>query len=395
MVRKFFILVMIFIISTSFLSTSYAKEDINSYVKAAILIDQESGRILYQKNAEEKRPFASLTKMMTFLIALENIENNKVSKNDIVEISKYSAKTKGSSYKLKEQENVELIELMKALMIVSGNDAAVAIAEHIGGSEKNFVKMMNEKARNIGMNQTFFINPHGLPFYDPKGDMSSPKENISTAKDLSILAKYLLDNYEEEVISITSMKTYSNPKRNFVGSNTNSLLRNIPQVDGLKTGYSGQAGYCLAFTMNKNDNNQEKTDFRLIGIVLGAGNSKHRTKGSSNLLQYGKDNFIKEKVISKNEFVNKLYLWEMKNLPVNLKAKNDLHIVKMKEEIITKKINLNNISYPVRKGDKIGEINVIGENKDIIGRVDLISDTEIKWIPIDSLFKLIGKNLLN
>lgn len=392
---KFKTVVIFIIISILIVSNSYAADDINLYVKSAILIDQESGRILYENKADEKRPFASLTKMMTLLIALEEIENKKVSKNDIVEISSKAAKTNGSSYKLKKGEKVELSELMKGLMVVSGNDAAVAIAEHIGGSEEDFVKMMNDKAKDIGMNQTSFINPHGLPVYNVNGDRSVPRENISTAKDLSILAKYLLDNYKDEVLSITSIKTYSNPKRSFTGNNTNALLRNITKVDGLKTGYSGQAGYCLAFTMSIDDTNEKEKNFRVIGIVLGSSNSKNRTKASTSILQYGKNNFIKEKIINKDEFVNKLYLWEMDNLPVNLVAKNDLYIVKRKNENITKKFDLNNISYPVRKGDKIGELNFVGEDDNIIGNVDLVSDSEIKRIPFDVLLKLIAKNILN
>ncbi len=382
-------------ICTLFLPYAYGEDDIGLYAKATILIDQKSGRILYEKNANEERPFASLTKMMTFLLALEAIENNRVSKNDMVKISDKAAKTGGSSYKLRKNEEVEFIELVKALMIVSGNDAAVAIAEHVGGDVKDFVKMMNDKAKSIGISHTFFINPHGLPVYDMKGDLSRPKENISSAKELALLSKYLLDHYREEVLSITSMKTYCNDKRNFIRSNTNRLLYIIPQVDGLKTGYSGQAGYCLAFTMNVAGDKEDEGDFRLIGITLGARNSSDRTKVSKKLLEYGKNNFIKKRIVKQHDLISTIHLWDMDNLPIHLKAKNDLWVLKGKKETLDKKVILTDLSYPIKKGEKIGELKFMGKNKEVIGNVDLVSDTEIKWVPLHILFKLIKKQIFN
>ena len=168
-------ILLILLISITFVvpSISYGivLSNVDKFSKSSILIDQDTGRVLYEKNPDEKRPLASLSKMMTFLIAIEAINNKEVNKDDIIVIDKDIAKVRGSSYHLKVGEEVPLIELMKGLMIVSGNDAAVGIAKHIGKSEAKFVERMNKRAKEIGMTNTSFVNCNGLPIYslaDPK-----------------------------------------------------------------------------------------------------------------------------------------------------------------------------------------------------------------------------------
>ena len=161
-----------FIIFTTSISLAY--DNIDRYSKGSILIDQLTNRTLYEKNPDKKMPLASLSKMMTFLIAIESIKEGKVKENDIIEIDQEIAKVKGSSYKLKVGEKVPLIELMNGLMIVSGNDAAIAIAKHIGGSVDDFVKIMNKKTKELGMKNTSFVNPNGLPIYSLKEPSKPP-----------------------------------------------------------------------------------------------------------------------------------------------------------------------------------------------------------------------------
>ena len=198
-VSKVLLLSIILNIFTTSISLAY--DNIDRYSKGSILIDQLTNRTLYEKNPDKKMPLASLSKMMTFLIAIESIKEGKVKENDIIEIDQEIAKVKGSSYKLKVGEKVPLIELMNGLMIVSGNDAAIAIAKHIGGSVDDFVKIMNKKTKELGMKNTSFVNPNGLPIYSLKEPSKPPKENISTPRDISILAKYMFDNYEKEVVA--------------------------------------------------------------------------------------------------------------------------------------------------------------------------------------------------
>ena len=211
--KKLLVFLILLVIVTP--STIFASDKIDPYSQSSILIDQDTGRVLYQNNPDSKRPLASLSKMMTFLIAIEAIENKEVNANDIIKIDKDMAKVKGSSYHLKEGEEVPLIELMKGLMIVSGNDASIGIAKHISKDEKTFVKRMNKRAKEIGMINTYFVNPNGLPIYSLSEPTKPPMQNLSSARDIAILGKYMFDNYEKQVTAITDMETYTYAKRNF------------------------------------------------------------------------------------------------------------------------------------------------------------------------------------
>ena len=217
--KELLILTFVLILSVPTLIYCDDNNKVDRYSKSSILIDQTTNRVMFEKDPDAKRPLASLSKMMTFLIALEAIENKEVNKNDIITIDKDMAKVKGSSYHLKVGEKVPLYELMKGLMIVSGNDASIAIAKHISKDEKTFVERMNAKAKEIGMINTSFVNPNGLPIYDLQNPKALPKENISTARDIAKLGKYMFDNYEKEVVAITDMQTYSYPERNFQKNN--------------------------------------------------------------------------------------------------------------------------------------------------------------------------------
>lgn len=352
--------------------------DVDIYSKGSILIDQLTNRTLYQKNPDKKMPLASLSKMMTFLIAIESIENGKVKEDDLVEIDKEAAKVRGSSYKLKEGEKVPLIELMNGLMIVSGNDAAVAIAKYIGGSVDNFVQIMNKRTKELGMKNTTFVNPNGLPIYSLKDPKIPPMENISTPRDISILAKYMFDNYEKQVTSITDKQIYSYPERNFCKNNTNVLLQLIPDVDGVKTGYTGNAGYCLCFSMkvykgkNKND-----IDNRLIGVVLGTNHKDKRTKASLSMLKYGKENFATKSIVKKDELIGKKYIYGIDELEVCLKSGQDLYIICREDEDIKSQITIKEITYPVKKGDILGIIKYYDSSGNELGKIDIVSENNL------------------
>ena len=341
-------LILLIIISFITPIISYGQiSNVDKFSKSSILIDQYTGRVLYEKNPDEKRPLASLSKMMTFLIAIEAINNKEVNKNDIIVVDKDIAKVRGSSYHLKVGEKVPLIELMKGLMIVSGNDAAVAISKHIGKSEENFVKIMNKRAQEIGMKNTSFVNCNGLPIYSLADPKKPPKENISTARDIAILGKYMMDNYEKEVTAITDMQTYTYSDRGFCKNNTNGLLSIIPEVDGIKTGYTGNAGYCLAFSMkiNEDDKNLEN---RLIGVSLGANHKNKRMQACLAMLKYGRENFTTQKVMSKDDLIGKKYLKGIDELEITLESEDDLIIVKKNDENINTQITFKEIELPTK-----------------------------------------------
>lgn len=389
--KKRFILAIVLIIISS--NISYAKpQDIDKYSKASILIDQDTSRVLFEKNPDKKLPLASLSKMMTFLLAIEAIENKQVSENDIIKIDKSIASVRGSSYKLKEGEKVPLIDLMRGLMIVSGNDAAVAIARHIAKDDEKFVNLMNKKAKEIGMINTHFVNANGLPIYDLSKPKNPPKENISTARDIATLGKYMFDNYEKEVTAITDMTTYSNKDRGFEKNNTNALLRIIPNVDGIKTGYTGNAGYCLSFSMkvDKDQNNQRSR--RLIGVVLGTNHKNKRLASSLSMLKYGKENFRTERVMKKDQLVGKKYIKGIDELEVTLKSNDDLYTVIGNEEGINSQVTFKEISYPVKKGDVLGVVKYYTDSGEILGNVNIVSENNVDKASLKTKIKMIFSN---
>ena len=370
-------------------NTIFAADKIDKYSKSSILIDQGTGRVLYEKEPDAKRPLASLSKMMTFLIAIEAIENKEVNANDIIKIDKDMAKVRGSSYHLKEGEEVPLIELMKGLMIVSGNDASIGIAKHISKDEKTFVERMNKRCRELGMVNTYFVNPNGLPIYSLSEPTKPPMQNISTARDIAILAKYMFDNYEKQVTAITDMEIYSNPQRNFEKCNTNALLRIIPEVDGIKTGYTGNAGYCLSFSMKINKNEDNERDRRVIGVVLGANHKEKRTSAALSMLNYAKKDFCSKTVIDKNEFIGKKYIKEINDLEVTLVTEDELYTVLNKNEHLNSQMTFKEVTYPVKKGDVLGVIKYYTDSGEILGSVNIVSENDVNNVSIINRIKML------
>ena len=387
--KELLILTFVLILSVPTLIYCDDNNKVDRYSKSSILIDQTTNRVMFEKDPDAKRPLASLSKMMTFLIALEAIENKEVSKNDIITIDKDMAKVKGSSYHLKVGEKVPLYELMKGLMIVSGNDASIAIAKHISKDEKTFVERMNAKAKEIGMINTSFVNPNGLPIYDLQNPKALPKENISTARDIAKLGKYMFDNYEKEVVAITDMQTYSYPERNFQKNNTNALLGIIPAVDGIKTGYTVNAGYCLAFSMGVDKDKDNEIRPRMIGVVLGANHKEKRTSASLSILRYGKENFSTKRVMEKDQLIGKKYIKGLEELEVTLKSEDELYATLKNTENLKSQITLKELKYPVKKGDTIGVIKYFTETGQVIGSVDIISANNVDNISFITKIKMI------
>jgi serine-type D-Ala-D-Ala carboxypeptidase (penicillin-binding protein 5/6) len=389
-VKKFISLVLILAAIAPY--TTFASEkQVDKYSLSSILVDQDTSRVLYAKNPDEKRPLASLSKMMTFLIAIEAIENKKVNPKEKIKITKKIASVRGSSYHLKEGEEVPFIELMKGLMIVSGNDAAIAIATHISKDVDGFVKLMNKKAKEIGMNNTNFVNPHGLPIYDLQNPTAQPKQNISTARDIATLGKYMFDNYEKQVVAITDMVTYSNPDRGFERNNTNPLLRMIPDVDGIKTGYTGNAGYCLSFSMNVKKESDVKK-YRVIGVTLGANHKNKRLSASLDMLKYGKNNYHTEKMISKNELIGKKYIKGLNELEVELRTKDELYTIIGNEENVNTQVTLKELEYPVKKGDILGVIKYYADSGEVLGSIDIISNNDVDSASLITKIKMLFNN---
>ena len=263
-------------------SENITEPTINS--RAAIVYERSSGKILYGKEENEKRKMASTTKIMTAIVVLEN-----TNLDDIVTISSKAAGTGGSRLGLHKDDKISIQDLLYGLLLCSGNDAAVALAEHVSGDLSNFANMMNSKATSLGLSSTHFVTPHGLDDYN----------HYTTAYELALITNYALKN--DVFANLVKTKTYTISINNHPKtlSNTNELLGNLDGVYGVKTGFTNGANRCLV-TAVKRDN------MDIICIVLGADTKKDRTKDSINLINYSFNNFkmvnIKEKIT--NEFVN-------------------------------------------------------------------------------------------
>lgn len=240
---------------------------------AAILVDEDSGTVLYEKNADARRPIASITKVMTLLLTFEALEAGKISLDDFVPVSEHAYHMGGSQIWLEPGEKMTLNDMLKAICISSANDAAVAVAEYVGGSEPAFAEMMNARAAELGMTNTHFVNACGL----------DEPEHLSTARDVAAMSREMLLHHTEvrDYCSIW-MDTLRGGATQLV--NTNKLLKSYSGITGLKTGTTGKAGVCISASA-------ERDGLRLIAVVLGAASGKERFQAASTLLDYGFSHF--------------------------------------------------------------------------------------------------------
>lgn len=326
------------------------------YALSAVLMDGESGRILYEKDGETPRPNASTTKVMTCILALENGAGD-----DYVMVSDKAAAQPDVQLGMREGEQYYLEDLLYSLMLMSHNDTAVAIAEHIGGSTEGFAGMMNEKAKEIGCTDTYFITPNGLDAEDEKG------VHHTTARDLALIMRYAIRS--ETFLKITQTREYSftdlDEKREFSVHNTNALLTMTDGVLSGKTGFTGDAGYCYVCACEKD----EKT---FVVSLLGCGwpnNKGYKWKDSLKLLDYGEDNFDYEKFWKELKFpevpvkdgVEKNITFGdtavVSGIPsVSEKEKNKKILMKKGEKISCRLEMPEKLQAPVKKGNRIGTL---------------------------------------
>ncbi|SHJ42406.1 D-alanyl-D-alanine carboxypeptidase [Geosporobacter subterraneus DSM 17957] len=353
----------------------FAQEEVSIQSRAAVLMEFDYGKILWSKNPHMKTPPASITKLMTYHLAMDAVEAGKIRLEDRVTISEKAAAERGTSYNLKAGDVVSLKNLMDAMMIVSGNDAAYAIAEYVGGSAESFVEQMNGEAKRLGMKDTTFVNPNGMP--------TEGTENITTAWDMAILSQYLIDRYGKDLIPITSSWSFIDPERNFIKDNTNMLLKELPKVDGLKTGFTNAAGYCLSSTMKVASQGEGTSDFRLIAVVLGAQNDRQRVADSKKLLEYGALNYSKQGIIKMGDIVETYHWWNMEPLEIGLTVKEDVLVFGPKEGAIKQQevFMFPGARLPIEKGQQLGEM-VLTLYDDSKMYVELVSDRDLKRIPI-------------
>ena len=357
-----------FLFSLLFIPNVYAGENLLQGAKSGILIENSTGEILYEKNKNEKVSIASLTKMMVQIIVLENIEAGNIKWNDIVTASSNASGMGGTQIWLSTGEKMSVEDLFKGMSIASANDATVALAEYISGTEDNFVKLMNKKVNELGLKNTVFKNCTGL---DQNG-------HFSTAEDLAVIARELLKH--EEIYRFSSVyEDYIrvNTPNKYWLVNTNKLVRFYEGADGLKTGFTDDAGYTMAVTAKRNN-------MRLIAIVLGEKESKVRNNETIDLLNFGFDNFKVELLKNKGEVIETVEIERGTKDKIELVTKDELSILTKKSNPnvnYTYNVVIDNFKLPVKKGDVIGKIELIDKNK-IVKNIDLISNDTVNKIGI-------------
>ena len=358
-------IIIVFLLFISFIPKVNAEELIKN-AKSGILVEASTGEIIYEKKKDEKVSIASLTKMMVQLIILEKIEDGSINWTDIVTSSANASGMGGTQIWLSTGEKMSVEDLFKGMSIVSANDATVALAEKVSGSEQEFVKLMNEKAKSIGLKNTNFKNSTGL---DEDG-------HYSTAYDLSILARELIKH--EKIFDFSSKyEDYirTNTPNKYWLVNTNKLNRFYVGADGLKTGFTDDAGYTMAVTAKRNN-------MRLIAIVLGENEGKIRNNETMELLNYGFDNYKIDVIKNKDEEVDQIKIEKGSKNKVKVYLKNDLSILNKKINKDIKydyKVNLNEVKLPIKQNEKVGTIDLI-YNDSVIKSVDLIVKEDVKKI---------------
>ena len=339
-------------------------DSLNLSSESAILMDYKSGKILYEKNTQEKLPMASMTKIMSMLLIMESIENGTLSYEDKVLISENASSMGGSQVFLQAGEQYTVNDLLKCIAISSANDAVVAMAEKISGSVDAFVDLMNKKVKELGLKNTNFANPHGL----------DNENHYSTAYDMAIIAKELL-NYED-ILKYTSI--YEDYLTKPDGSeiwlvNTNRLVRFYDGVDGLKTGYTTEAGYCLTATAKKGD-------LRLISVVMKSPSAEDRSSDTSTLLTYGFNSFKTSIIYSGDESLGKVKVEKGKINEIDVYLKEDLTeilSVTQKPNDYSFNIKVDKIISPIKAGTVVGTAEIIDNDGNIIDEVEIIVKEDI------------------
>lgn len=352
--------------------------DLAKNATSAIMLESSTGEIIFQKNANEKRPPASMTKMMSMLLIMENIEKGNLTFEEEVTASAYASSMGGSQIFLKAGEKMKVEDLLKGIAIGSGNDATVAMAERIAGTEEAFVKLMNDRAKELGLTNTNFKNSTGL----------DAENHYSTAYDMSVIARELVKH--KKILEFTG--TYEDYLRKDSASpfwlvNTNRLVRFYQGVDGLKTGYTKEAGYCLTSTA-------EKDNMRLITVVMNEPSTQIRNGETSSMLDYGFNMYSVNKILDTDTSLQKSKVELGNDLEVEIVPTEEVKILNNKnsdERNVTYELELNTIKAPVKKGDIVGKIKVYEDNK-VINEINATVKYDVDKA---NIFKIYYRNLKN
>ena len=349
--------------------------------KSAILMDVSTGQILYEKNAHDKLPPASVTKVMTMLLICEALDSGKIKLDDKVQISENAASMGGSQIFLEPGETQDVNTLLKGIAVASANDGCVAMAEHIAGSVEGFVDMMNKKAQELGMKDTHFANTNGLPV----------ENHYTSAHDIALMSRELLKHDVIHKYLTTWMdKVVVGKKQSTIGlANTNKLIKHYNGATGVKTGFTQQAKYCLSAAAKRGETH-------LVAATLGAETSPIRFKDATALLDYGFANYESTKLCSKNDNITTLTLEKAEDNKIDLVAKEDLSVLikKGSNKDFEKQVKIyKNPKLPIKKGTVLGKVEICKDKK-VVGQVDLVTTKDINKASYLQMLQRIIDNIL-
>lgn len=372
---KKYIFILILFSLFIFPSCAFAEELIPNGV-SGILIEANSGKIIFEKEKDKRVSIASMTKMVAQIIILEEIEAKRISFDDIVTVSRNASGMGGSQIYIEEGEKISVRDLMKGISVASGNDATVAMAEYISGSEEKFVKRMNDVVKRLKLKNTHFVNCTGL----------DEDDHYSSSYDMAMIARELVVNHPKilEFSSIYEDYLREGTDNKFWLVNTNKLINFYDGADGLKTGHTDNAGYCLAATAKRGD-------LRLIGIVLGEKDSRVRNSEVMSMLDYGFNNvkvncLLKKGTVVKKEKLDKT---DIENIDVILS--DNLCVIEDKDDKNNYKydISIKKYKFPIKRGDVVGNIDVLLNGKKITSGNLTVKNDINKY----GVFKFIIRNL--
>lgn len=355
---------------------SFAQDfDIGDSIPSAIIMEKTTGLVLYEKDADSPRSPASVTKVMTALLIMEAIDSGKIGYDDIVTVSSYASSMGGSQVYLKEGEQMSVSDMLKSIVVASANDACVAMAEHIAGSEEAFVSMMNEKASELGMANTHFENTNGLD--------DTAQNHYTTARDIAIMSRELLNH--EKILDFSSIWMDSIRGGEFGLTNTNRLIRFYKGANGLKTGSTSKAGFCISATA-------ERDGMTLICVIMGAPSRDERNEAAKCAFDYGFANYALYN--SDRLFIDAFPVKRGESDVCTLSSEtvSFLYPKGSAEKITSDTVLPEYLNAPVHKGDSVGKVVYFLDGEEV-GESSVTADDDVKEVGFGYLLLFIIRKL--
>lgn len=345
-----------------------SKLPLESLTKSYLLGDYKSGKILEGYNIDEVRAMASTSKLVSIFVVFDKIKDGTIKLEDEVTIDHETASLTGSTYKLKEGDKITVRNLIEAAMVVSGNDAITALAKHVGGTIDNFVKMMNDKCADLGLKNAHMVNPTGLTNYEIED------YNKMTTREIFVLASELLKFYPE-ILEYTKIEKIEDPARNYIDYNTNPILGIVPEIDGLKTGYTNASGRCVIATGEKKAVDEKTKDMRLIGITMGSRGNFERFVAAKRLMQDGFENYSYRAIGNTNEPLRTIEIKNSQDDEIPIYQKELGYALLENDEKLKEIVEIDeNLVAPIEAGTSIGKISYYKNDKLIYSSDIIVKD---------------------